>query len=177
MSKSTKLQNLESKFGLAENLLDELSNTIEEITSTELACAIIPEGEISILQDESILNMHTLKQDFLLIRNNVIKLINTGQRILDGASVLDISDLKPSQLEALANLQATLGGNMKLMLDIYKDIASIEKSRRVVPTKAETLANNTGTINNTNNQIVFAGDSSELLKLINDATSQPIQIN
>lgn len=177
MNKSKKLQNLEQKFNLAENLIEELSATIDDISCTELAVAEITEGELTTVEDEKILSVATLKQDFLLVRNNLIRLINTGQRILDSASQLEISDLKASQLDALSNLQSTLGNNMQMLISLYKDIAGIEKSRQKPAPKSLVPEQNSGTINTTNNQIVFAGDSSQLLKLLNEQQQEPITIN
>lgn len=162
---NNKLQNLEKKFGLAENLINELSSTIEDITSTDLVSCINETETTSVSNDESILNLQTLKQDFLLIRNNLIRLINTGQRILEEASVLTIADLRPSHLDALTNLQNTLGNNLKMLLDIYKTLSEIEKVRQK-PIKTSSIDQNSGTINNSTQ--VFVGNSSDLLKLINE---------
>ena len=112
--------------------------------------------------------MDSLKQDFLLVRNNIIKLINTGQRILDAVSVLDVSDIKASQLQAIAQLQTALGQNIRSLVATYKEIAEIEKLR-IRETKVEATPNiNTGTV--TTNNIVFSGDSSQLLDLIKQNT-------
>jgi len=170
MNKSKKLQQLEAKFGLAENLIEELSSTIEDITTTELS--VIEENSVSECdkKDDEILNVTSLKQDFMLIRNNLIKLINTGQRILEGASVLDISDLKPSHLESLSNLQSVLGNNMKMLIELYQTINNIEKTRQKALPKQEQNPTN---INNTNNNL-FVGNSADLLKLLNEQSSPTI---
>jgi hypothetical protein len=164
--KSEKLMNLEKKFNLAENLVEELSIVIDDITTTELLpVPTAVEGDLAPV-DVSIMDMSLLKQDFVLMRNSIMKLIHTGQRILDSASVLDISDLKASQLDALSNLQATLGANIKLLFECYKDIAVIEKSRQKAASKQPVQENiNNGTV--TNNNIVFSGSSSDLLSIIN----------
>jgi hypothetical protein len=161
--KSQKLENLEKRFGLAEQLMEELDGVIENI-----GLDLQPE-EIMLptTPDQSIMNMGLLAQDFMMARNNIMKLISTGQKILDSASVLDIGDLKASQLEALSNLQTTIGNNIKLLMDIYKDIAAIEKTRQKPVTKTET---NPAQVSNTVNQNLFVGSSSDLLKLINDNT-------
>jgi hypothetical protein len=164
--KSEKLMNLEKKFNLAENLVDELSIVIEDITATELLPCPTEVVDGSAPVEASILDMGLLKQDFLLMRNNIMKLIHSGQRILDSASVLDIADLKASQLEALATLQGSLATSIKLLMDCYKDIASIEKSRQKPVSKQPVSENiNNGSV--TNNNIVFSGSSSDLLAIIN----------
>lgn len=172
MKKTTKLQKLEQKFGMAESLVEELGEAITELEIPDVAENVpmvgeTPVGELEAVE-ESILSMATLKQDFMMVRNNILSLVNTGQKILEQASVMDISDLKPSHLEALSNLQSTIGSNLQLMINIYKDLAAIEKSRvKPVPKMAEMPAQvNTGTINNTN--VLFAGSSAELMELINN---------
>jgi hypothetical protein len=171
---NTKLDNLSKKFNLAENLVDELSIVIDDITATELLpCPTEVSGEVALVE-ASILDMGLLKQDFLLMRNNIMKLIHSGQRILDSASVLDIADLKASQLEALATLQGSLATSIKLLMDCYQSLAAIEKSRKPsVKAIKETQAVNNGTVNN--NQICFSGSSSDLLKIIN--SQLPTKIN
>jgi hypothetical protein len=173
MSKSEKLQQLEKRFNLAENLIEELSTTIDEISTTEIELASETDLQTLSPDEEKILSVTNLKQDFLLIRNNLIKLIHTGQRILDSASCIDISDMKASQLDALSNLQATLGNNMQMLISLYKDLAGIEKSRQKPVPKA--VQENSGTINTTNN-VVFQGNSSDLLRLLNQQ-NDPISIN
>lgn len=165
-SKKNKLEALEKKFNLAETLVEELDELVAELEApdSDLSTEVVT-GEI-VAVDEKVLDISSLRQDFGLVRNNVIKLVNTGQRILDSACVLDIADLKASQLDALANLQATLGNNLKLLMDIYKDIAAIEKSRAGMPvSKPEQTNINNGNV--TNNNIVFTGSTSELLTMIN----------
>lgn len=165
-SKVERMRSLEDKFNLAETLVEELDELIEDVSvGLENSDDNLPMA----VEGFGIMNIETLKQDFMLARNNIIKLISTGQRILDQASVLDVSDLKASQLEALATLQSTLGANLKLLLEIYKDIAAIEKSRGN-PSQANV---NNGSV--TTNNIVFTGSSSDLLKLINE--NQPQRIN
>jgi hypothetical protein len=169
MSVEKKLKNLEKKFDLAESLVEELECIVADIETDTPTPAVIEATPVAVIEEpESILSMSSLKQDFALVRTNVIKLVHTGQRILDSTSVLDISDLKASHLEALATLQSTLGSNLKLLMDIYKDIAAIEKSRaKAIPPSEQNApaAINNGTVNN--NNIVFSGSSSELLSLIN----------
>lgn len=90
--------------------------------------------------------------------------MSTGQTILNTACLLDISDLKASQLEALSTLQSTLGGNIKLLLDCYKTMSDIEKSKIKAIEKPSSV--NNGEV--INNNILFNGSSSDLLNMIND---------
>lgn len=163
---NNKLVNLQSKFNLAETLIQELDECIQEFPA-------IAEEEISNEEPEkSILNMNQLKVDFALMLANVKKLILSGQRILDQTCDLDISDLKASQIDALSNLQSTIGGNVKLMMEMYKDIAIIEKTRqKTVPkNQSESLTAVNGNV--TNNNIVFSGSSADLLTMINNSVKE-----
>ncbi len=162
------LNKLEEKFNIANNLVEELSSVVEDLEFDNLPDLVSSPNEITLPQDTpvEVFSLDTLKSDFMLVRNNIIKLINTGQRILDAASVVDVSDLKASQLQALSDLQSTLGNNLKMLISTYKEIADIETSRNKAGIKTqEGISNvNTGTI--TNNNIVFSGSSDELLNLI-----------
>jgi hypothetical protein len=152
---------------MAESLVEELGEAITDLDLTDTIPALGGTTDVAVIPEESILSMETLKQDFMLVRNNILILVNTGQKILSQASVLDVSDLKPSHLEALANLQNTIGSNLQLMINIYKDLAAIEKSRvRAIPKQDAIAQVNTGTINNTN--VLFTGSSSDLMDLINN---------
>ena len=171
--KSTKLQRLEQKFGMAEALVEELGDAISDLDVAGNVPALandIPH-DVAIKEEESVLSMASLKQDFLMVRNNILTLVKTGQEILQAASAMDFSDLKPSHLEALSSLQNTVGSNLQLMINIYKDLAAIEKSRIRPVSKAEAAAQvNTGVINNNNTNVLFTGSSADLMELINKQT-------
>lgn len=164
---SKKLENFERKFELAESLVEELDNLVDELSFAD-ELPITPEvvsTEIDKPELYSVLDLSTLKQDFAMIRTNIISLVQQGQKIMNQCSNLDIGDLKASQLDALSKLQIALGGNIKLLLDCYKDIAVIEKSKNSQIHNKNSPTQTAETINNT--QIVCAGSSAELLKIIN----------
>lgn len=172
---TNKFELLEKKLNIASELMDELNlDDIEEVTE----CDIIPAGKYEVAvstNDEikpEIFTIESLKSDFVAIRNNVMKLINTGQRILESASLIDIADMKPQHLNALSDMQSTLGSNLKLMISLYKEIAEIEKLR-IKESKhlsggagAGVAPVNNGTI--VNNQIVYSGSTEDLLALIKE---------
>jgi len=104
--------------------------------------------------------------DFQIVRQNIMKVVNAGNRILDGVSVVELDDLKPSHLMALAQLQTALGSNIQLLLSSYKDIAAIEKSRQQPAPKGtpKDVPNVNGDLNQTIN--VFSGSTADLLSII-----------
>lgn len=161
---------LEKKLNIANELMDEL--TFDDV-KVQLPEVIMPDNysPIEAVKGEEpkveLFNIESLKSDFLAIRNNVMKLINTGQRILESASVIDVSDMNPNLLNALSGMQATLGTNLKLMIALYKEIAEIERIRM-----KENKANgssiapsvNNGTV--VTNNIVYSGSTSDLLEIL-----------
>lgn len=174
MAAKDKFEILERKLNIATELIDELNIEEYEIvapdynTSTELVAVDTTNTELVTVDKQEVFTIEGLKQDFILIRQNVMKLITTGQRILDSASLLDVADMKAAQLNALSSLQETLGNNLKLLVNIYKEICEIEKMRLGVSGKVpdgSVQQLNTGTITN-NNTIVFSGDTSQLLDII-----------
>ena len=164
-----KFEILEKKLNIASELIEELN--IDDLT-VNLPSAHVETAELMVVpeNEKEIFSIESLKSDFILIRQNVLKLIGTGQRILDSAALLDISDMKASQLTALSNLQETLGNNMKLMVGIYKEICEIEKMRLGICGKAEGSVQQiaTGNTINNNTTVVFSGDTSQLLEIIKE---------
>ena len=167
---------LEKKLNIATELMEELNfddieicvPTIPDITDIEI---IQPKNLTEPIKEEEVFSIDSLKNDFIMIRSNVLQLISTGQRILASASVIDVSDMKAPTLNALASLQETLGNNLHLMVTVYKEICEIEKMRMCVNGKPVdgVGSQNISTGNVTNNtQIVFSGGTADLLKLIKD---------
>lgn len=171
-----KFEQLEKKLNIATELIDELNiddlavvlPSSKDVVEAEVVdCGeLVPVSE----NDREIFSLESLKSDFIMIRQNVMKLIANGQRILDSASLLDVSDMKASQLTALSNLQETLGNNMKLMVGIYKEICEIEKMRIGITGSKQEGSVQIATGNNitNNNTIVFAGDTTQLLDIIKE---------
>jgi hypothetical protein len=160
---------LEKKLNIATELIDELDIESHELSMLP-SIDITPSIVASVSADShEIFSIDSLKSDFILIRNNVMKLITTGQRILESASVLDVGDLKPATLSALATLQQTVGSNLKLMVSIYKEICEIEKMRLGISGKVPdgSVEQRHGSTT-TNNTIVFSGNTSALLDIIKE---------
>lgn len=157
-SKTDRLRAIETEFNLTESLVEELGSINDNLIT-------IDETLPSITNPNELINLDSLRSDFGLVRNSIINLVATGQTILNTACLLDISDLKASQLEALSTLQSTLGSNIKLLLDSYKTMSEIEKIKTSQIKEKPTSVNNGEVINN---NILFNGSSSELLDLISN---------
>jgi hypothetical protein len=162
---------LEKKLNIANTLLDELEIDDYCIEPTIPQVYVPSDNLPSTIVEEStseVFSMETLKNDFTIIKQTLHKLILSGQRVLDSTSVLDPSDMKGSQISAIAMLIQTIGANSKLMIDIYKEIAMIEKTRLSANPKDQGQPGmvNQGTV--VNNQILFSGDTSQLLDFIKE---------
>ena len=177
-NKESKLRNLEKKFGAAQTAVEQIDDLVAELGINEIdvepqgALVPVPDNLPAVPSDELIelFSTQQLMGDFVMVRSNLIKLINTGQNILASCQILDLSDLKASQLEALSNLQRTIADNTRALLEIYKDMAAIEKARNAGKAKTvEVPAGNvmTGPVSQTN--IVFQGNTADLMKLINNS--------
>ena len=172
---------LEKKLNIASSLIDELDDLDIEICDVELPeLTSIVTTDIVISDDNlttEVFSTGTLKTDFALIRQNVMALISTGQRIVNSASVIDVSDMTPAYLKSMSELQQTLGNNLKLLIDLYTQIANIEKTRDRNKDKkvgSEPAVINKGTITN-NNNLVFTGSTEELLTIIKNNTNSKDQ--
>lgn len=162
-----KLENLERKLNIASDLIKEFE--VDENLPMEISEVSVPMIAEEINND--VFELNNLRSDFMLIRQNVLKLISTGQRFMESVSIVDPSDLKASQIQAISGMHETLGNNLKLLIDLYKQIADIETLRNKRVGKLNTESNQTISTGNTitnHNQIVFAGTSDDLLKVIKD---------
>lgn len=165
MNKSLKLEKLEKKFNVATKLIEDLDDISAEFESDVVTDIIpLPCNEIATTVQEDVFTITQLKQDFLMVRQNVMSLITKGQRILDQISILELSELKASQVEAMTNLQKVIGENLERMLNMYKMITEIEKVRQKTSPNEVGGAINMGSV--TNNNIVFNGSPNDLLDIL-----------
>jgi len=166
---SKKLQNLEKRFGMIQTVVEEMSGDIEELHIAEIE----KQGDNLPVKVEEveIFSLDLLKQDFMMVRQNIIKVITAGQNILSKAALLDLGEMKPTQLDALSNLQGVLGTNMKLLIELYRQIVEIEEKRKKI--KSGTEQGSPTVINgNQVNQQVFIGGTHDILKLLDSRNPQ-----
>lgn len=186
-----KLDKLQEKFNIAAEAIDVLTLD-EDLSDLEDSLEVhspppVPtqnnlpttKDKDSVLLDE-VFDFETLKKDFAMIRSNVIAIINKGQHILEECSHLDLADMKAGQLEALANLQKTLGENIKLLVSVYKDIVSVEQQKKTMLTSQinNEEENNKGgmQVNGTvNQQFIFAGNTSDLIRAFNQIEEKKVE--
>jgi hypothetical protein len=155
------MEKLEKKFDLAKAKVEEASETLEKLGEglIETGLEVIGEGP------EEVFTIALLKQDFMMVRQNLVALIAKGQRLLNTESQIDATELKASQVEALSELQNSISANLKLLIDIYKQVADIEKAKR--SSMADMYGHGMPLMGNvTTNNIVFTGTPSELLSIM-----------
>jgi hypothetical protein len=178
MSKEIKLANLEKKLNTATKLLESLDEIDDELgISKEIDAAnnipmIAPDNFGAVVPydanvNEDVFTLQQLKQDFIMVRQNILSLVMKGQRVFDQVSILELSELKGSQIEAISALMKCISENTRSIIDIYKVIADIEKQKQ---SKAGAMFGadggpsvNMGTVN----QIMFTGTPNELLDILN----------
>lgn len=169
-----KFDALEKKLNIASSLIEELDFDDYEVVLPEITNPQTQNNLPAIIEEctNEVFSLDTLRGDFVIIRQNILKLISTGQRVLDSTSIIDPSDMKAAQLTAISELQKTLGTNLQLLVSVYKEIAGIEKTRAT--TQSKTSDPQAGMVNNgsvTNNNIVYSGDTSQLLDFIKEQTN------
>jgi hypothetical protein len=162
--KSKMLENLEKKFNVASKLAEDLDEIGKEIGISDLE---VIDQNLPAEQIESVFTLNQLKADAELVHKNLRSLVLKGQRIMDQLDTLDIADMKASQIEAITCLQNTIANNLKMIIDIYKNIAEIEKMKGTMASKFNqegVSMVNTGTV--VNNQIMFSGSPNDLLNIL-----------
>lgn len=145
-----------------ENLLSVKQQEVLELQLPE-ETAIIP-YVVDDIEKNDVFSIDLLKQDFLLIRTNLLSLIEYGQNLLKQLTVFEASDLKASQIDAITNLQNSIASNLKILTDVYKQILEIQNSKNKLNNE-QTEQNKPANVTN-NNNMIFTGSTSELLKII-----------
>ena len=172
------LKKLEKQFNLAKDTIEEATSEVEvvEVVEAELVednagselTVINPEDPEEDKPEFEVFGLPMLKEDFMMVRGQLMRLINTGQKIITEAGTLDIGDLKSSQIDALSSLQTALGSNLKLLIDIYDKINKIEaqKNSRSRGGQAFIAPQEGGGNVNVDKAIVFTGTTAELLDMM-----------
>ena len=171
---------------MAETQINKMTNIIDELEGDDLSHLETTEtkepGEhlpAKLDEFEEVFTLELLKQDFMSMRVSILAVINKGQKILDDVEILEISDMKASQLEALSSLQRSTGENIKLLMGIYKDIISVEKDKYVLLRGLD--QENLGaappihTGDNITQNVIVAGGTHDILRELIEA-NKPIEI-
>jgi len=109
--------------------------------------------EIQIPQDEH------LRKDYTDVRKNLKDLINTGSGAIDGILNVASEGEHPRAYEVAAQLIKVVTETNKELIDLHKKVKDIEKEDVKL------------TQNNTTNNAIYVGSTSELQSLINQDRS------
>jgi hypothetical protein len=164
-----KLKMLEKKFSMAQEVLEELPNVDSDLVVAEVVD--VGEAQLDVINADNqtvtddIFSLQSLKADFVLVRQNLLKLINTGQTILTQVQFMDVGDMHPQHLSALATLQTTVGQNLKLLIELYEKIIRIENMKKGKKIDGEETGEGKGSLK-IDKAIVFTGSTKELLAMM-----------
>lgn len=149
------------------NNIFKTSNDKIEVMENEIAVPgdfdLMDAPSMELTNDGSVFDLVELKTDFIMVKRNLKKLIDSGQRLFDQTIGLDLEDLKAGQIAAIAELSNSINKNLMDLVNIYKlivDIESVKRGSNQVP----------GALNSgiqTLNQQVFVGNAADALKHIN----------
>ena len=172
--------------------LEKMLNTAQQLVEETKEHALEVKEEISIVTDEnSSLDsfnelLQRLKTDFHLIRQNLIKLIDAGQSLLSELRTMPVIELKATQLMAIAEIQKSIGQNIRLLIDLYKEISDIEEKQIKARQKQKELELkerglesklNVEKAEKVQQNIIFTGTAGDLLKMIKQLESGEIDGN
>jgi len=96
--------------------------------------------------------------DFLEVRKNLKQLVSTGEEAIEGILKVAQEGDSPRAYEVAATLIKTVSEINKDIIDIHQKMKSMEQSKVVQ--------------NNTTNNSIFVGSTSDLQDLINSARSR-----
>ncbi len=166
-----RLKKVEELFEVAEKTLEECRLPSEESTEIEVLPAENTTELTEPLQDGSdiklprLFDLHEVRQDFVLAKRNLHKLLHRCQSLMDGTSGMDIVEMKASQIEAIALLSNSINMQIQNVVRLYKDLADIEQMR--MPPELKKV----GKEQDEKTTAVYVGDSKSLLDIIEENTN------
>jgi hypothetical protein len=103
------------------------------------------------------------EKDYWLVRKNIKELIQTGQEAIDGILKVATEGDAPRAYEVAAQMIKTVADVNKDLIDLHKKVKEINKEEV--------------NINNTTNQSIYVGSTSDLQDLINQERSRTKAMN
>jgi len=104
-----------------------------------------------------------IDEDFNRSRIAIIKILEENEKVIKDAKTIAESTEHPRAYEVLGNLMSQQASFAKELLELYKKQKQIKSMKEV---KEETPSLNQHNIENQQNNILFCGSTSELLKAI-----------
>lgn len=166
-----RLKKVEELFDIAQETLEECQLPPEPEESTEIE-VLPPENSTELgdpveegnkeLQLPRLFDLSEVRQDFMIARRNLNKLMLRCQNLMDGTEGFNIVEMKSSQVEAVALLANSINMQIQTVVRLYRDLAEIEKLRTPPELRG------TGPRSDTKSDAVYIGDSKSLLDIIEE---------
>lgn len=155
---SSKLDKLNEFFDITTSTIDEIKKEVDAVEE--------PEIDIIDTNDDSIITISILKQDFNFIRSTLLETVKNGRLVIDKISLeIDVGEgSSASIISAYAELVGTVNNSLKLLSSTYKDIVDI--NNKINDKKKEKSGTVQGDVNITNNNIISAS-VNDILKAMN----------
>ncbi len=135
-----------------EKISEALNTEFKPNQSKELSKSIPPNAkEIEVKADDS-------EKDYWLVRKNMKELIKQGEDAIDGIIKVATEGDAPRAYEVAAQMIKTVAEVNKDLMDLHKKVKEINKEEI--------------NVNNTTNQSIYVGSTSELQDLINQERSR-----
>ena len=156
LNNNKKLKKVEKLLNVTQDAIDDMQiiqptsydvDTIEDLDDSQMA----------------IFEVNELRKTFVLVKQNLTSMVNSGQNLYNQIDGLLIDDLKASEVSAIAQLGDSIARQLKIMIEIYKDISDIEQSRK--STIPNNLPPGSNVTQNTQN-IVVQGSTKDMLEQI-----------
>lgn len=152
--RQTKIENI---FNAAEEVIENLEVDDEKLITMGPASYEIDEvGDIE--ETDTVFEVMELKKDFIMVKRNLQKLVRQGQNLMDGVGIMHLDDMNGAQMSGIAQLSDVIGNQLKMMIEMYKDISEIERNKK--PQNPLVPGNVTGDLNQ---NILFTGTTADLL--------------
>lgn len=158
-----RLKKVEAIFDAAQEVVKSVTFN-EETKTTDIT--LHPDGyeidDVGEIEDGKVFDLMELKKDFISIKRNLQKLIRQGQNMMESVGFMDLEEMPAARIEAISKLSNVISLQLKMIVEVYKDITEIEKTRAPVSALPGIIP---GAVHGDfNQQIIFAGDSASLLK-------------
>ena len=153
-SLANRMNQLTESFDLAEEMVVEGDDIIEFVEEKTKDISLYEDAEINPLE---VVCIETMVSDFKYIRETLKETTDNGRRVLN-AVTLDLlsedeettGDKRSALITSFAELNRSVGDNMKLYMQSYKDISTVILNiDKVQKTKTPSTVNNNLTIHNT----------------------------
>ncbi len=148
-------------------------STIDSLDVSDNGALIIEEGTpvpmpITPIGDGGeLFELEEIKASFVEVRRGLQSLIHKGTRLMNQTGSMQLKDMTASQVEAIAALSSVISGQMESMLSMYRTLMYVEKERNKVNQMPQQGMSITGENPEVTNTTIFVGDTSELLKHLN----------